>query len=761
MGITIDKPFLFKEALKTKINLFTGAGFSKLPDSFGNVLPDALDLCEEICARFSISSTYDTDLERLSNILNLRVKDDFQKYLRAKYTVETYNPLYEELNRVSVNSFITTNIDNLIQCVMDNSSKYYLHNILRDGANKRSRIAVPYITLHGDVKNISSHMYFGKNELANVDNDNRELFNTMHAKLLEAPTLFWGYGFHDNAIERYIVKVLEERHQNIWIQCRPGSDNIQYFRDLGCYVIEALTDDLLLWIKDNINYTENTENADVLAELSSYYLPSINQLEVVSQNDYFVNGNTHWYCILSRFPYETKKVNDLYELSLEHKNCLAIGIPFSGKTTLMMQLAAKMQNDVKLVINNLNYSQAKYIGNKLAGVSATIFIDDCCDDIEGIKYLMAQPNTKVVGFCDDFAFESSKHIIDGIPYKKVYFSELDVDEAQRIYQAIPLAIQADIFRYKEKNNEKFSMLEMMSKNVKGVITKERIDGVLRKVKNSSCESFEVIALTAYLASNKSAISTDVLISYFETSDYNIIKNIVDVSRGYLAELNLDLHPDAIDQDYFDMRSNLFAYHALKSLTTSYKADFCRVIRKFILNVAPVKVYKHYVFKRTGYDALMFFRLFDDSAHDLYSKIYDYDSSPYSLQQWALYKAYLGDYKGAFADIDRAINLHSNNFSMKNTRAIILFEANRDKKSDLAMEGMSEAMETLNQCYHSDKRKVYHAKKYAEFSMFLATEWQETGYLSQAKEWLENIVASGESTSHSTKKLLKDIKSIIG
>lgn len=91
MAIQIDKIEMFKEALSTGINLFTGAGFSKLPDATGNTLPDASELCGEICHNFSISATYTNDLERLSNIVNLRAKTQFQEYLRKKYTVTSYN----------------------------------------------------------------------------------------------------------------------------------------------------------------------------------------------------------------------------------------------------------------------------------------------------------------------------------------------------------------------------------------------------------------------------------------------------------------------------------------------------------------------------------------------------------------------------------------------------------------------------------------------------------------------------------------------
>lgn len=211
MAIQIDKIEMFKEALSTGINLFTGAGFSKLPDATGNTLPDASELCGEICHNFSISATYTNDLERLSNIVNLRAKTQFQEYLRKKYTVTSYNKLYDVLSLVKINSFITTNIDNIIQCVMDHSTNYSLHSVVEYGAAKKDPSVIPFIPLHGNVKDITSHLYFGKNELANVDSDNRELFDTMHAKLLEAPTLFWGYGFHDNAIERTITRIFEKR----------------------------------------------------------------------------------------------------------------------------------------------------------------------------------------------------------------------------------------------------------------------------------------------------------------------------------------------------------------------------------------------------------------------------------------------------------------------------------------------------------------------------------------------------------------------
>ena len=761
MGIKIDQPNMFKEKILTGINLFTGAGFSKLPDLDGQSLPDVPGLCQDICETFSINTSFGSDLERLANIVNLRAKQQLQDYLRGKYTVENYNPLYDVLNRININSYITTNIDNIIQCVMDRSERYSLHDVVVYGASKRTKSIIPYIPLHGNVKDLNSHLYFGKNELANVDIDNRELFSTMHAKLLEAPTLFWGYGFHDNAVERVIVKVLEERNQGVWVQCMPGNDSIEYFRTLGCYVIEGTTQELLQWILENIPMPGKGEKAkDNLDSLQQYTIPTRNQLETVGWQDYYVNGRTHWYCILSKYACETRNVDLIYEASLTHKNVVAVGISFSGKTTMLMQLACKMVGDIKLFLPSITVHEAKRIVNIINGRKAIVFIDNCCDDAYVIKLFMEQSNIRVVGFTNEYVFESAKHLFDGLSYKRMDVGELDLAEAQKIYEKIPTAVRCDPFTYKKNEEEKFSMIEMLGQNVRGVLSEDRIHVILEKVKQTSKEGFEVIALTTYLVANRSALSMDVLCAYFETTDYGRIRSILDTTRGYLAEVDVDIWHDADDQDYYNVRSGLFAYHAYKILQEKYKKSFGDVIRKFIKNVSPYRIYRHYVFKRSAYDAKMFKQLFDDKAHDLYDNIIALDGSAYSLQQRALYNAYLGDYSEAFADIDRAINQNHNNFSIKNSRAIILFEANKGKKGDVAEAGMTEAMDTLCKCYFNDKRKVYHAQKYAEYAVFLAQEWNDHTYLPQAKTWLEDIIASGESTTYKTRNLLKDVNALL-
>ena len=97
MNIQIDREDLLKEKLSTGINIFTGAGFSCLPDEDGNSLPIVSDLCGELCEKFNIDyDTFGNDLEALCALAD---GDDLQEFLRQKFHVDKINSKYLLLNK--------------------------------------------------------------------------------------------------------------------------------------------------------------------------------------------------------------------------------------------------------------------------------------------------------------------------------------------------------------------------------------------------------------------------------------------------------------------------------------------------------------------------------------------------------------------------------------------------------------------------------------------------------------------------------------
>ena len=129
--------------------------------------------------------------------------------------------------------------------------------------------------------------------------------------------------------------------------------------------------------------------------------------------------------------------------------------------------------------------------------------------------------------------------------------------------------------------------------------------------------------------------------------------------------------------------------------------YASVIEKFLKKVSIFKIYQYHLFRRSAYDAKLYYTLFGEDANKIYSELYEYDQNPYTLQQWALCRAYLKQFKEAFADIDKALRQKPNNLSIKNTSAIILFEANRTEKNLTGQQKRNEAMQILEQCYYND------------------------------------------------------------
>ena len=759
--VTIDNRNIFFDKLKSGVNLFIGSGFSVLESPMGSRLPLANDLCKEICEHFSLEKKYSKDLEKLSSILKRNCKEQFYEYLRKKYKVSDFNPLYRVLNKFNISSIITTNIDNLIYAIMDESDKYYVYNVSYYGAVKKDSSGIEYIPLHGDVLNTDSDLYFGKFELCNADQQNRGLFSSMESALLRKPTIFWGYGFKDGSVSGVIDRVLEKGKQDIWIQLMPESEDIDYFKDLGCNTIVGDTESILLDIDTELSKKGIVETSYKPSDFwKKYSIPTINQVESLSIKDFYEQGTTHWYYVLTNKAYLTQYVNAIIDASFENKNVIIVGIPLGGKTTTLMQVAGKI-NKPTYFVDNLSEEEAKLICNNAVknNDEYIVLIDNCSEDMNAYKTLAECKNIKTIATSDDFMYESSKHILEKVSYKKVDMLDIDSNEAQRIFSNIPRDLRNEVFKYKAKDEDKYSIFELLSLNVKNFLSQHKIEESLDKVRVQNKETFELILLTAYLVYNRSALTTGVLIRYYGTTDADEIRHKIDTVQSYLSEMNLSIDKECYNQDYFTLRSTIFTKYTHAIAVSKFKIDYGKVIKKFVQEMDPCLIFKNNVFRRTAYDAELIFDVFNKDGDEIYEEVYKTTPSAYTLQQWALYKAKTKRFSEAFADIDKALHMQPNNFSIKNARAIILFEANKDKKTNTAKKSLEEAMEILSECYQSDKRKVYHAQKYTEFALLYKEIYKDDRYIEQAFNWLSDLIKNEDSMSRKTKYLFGQLKKI--
>ena len=757
MSVEIQFEEIFFEKLNYGINLFTGAGFSVLPSPDGKCLPISAELARDICYNFNLPSTLaeNLDLEMVSTMARQKDSYGFDKFLREAYRVLDSNPLYDVINKININSYITTNIDNLFQTIIEKDGETYINSLINGKAKKIGR-AINYIPLHGDITDPDSFLYFGTFEISKALAENHKLFAAMETEIYRYPTLFWGYGFHDSSVLNSLGKIMTENKKNIWIQFRKNNKNLELYKSLGFNIIIADTDELLETISKK--YTSRFVTSKLASESTSrkvwkpYEVPSQNQLKLnISASEYFREGKIAWNIIFSKYPYETIYLREIHEKFLKNKNLIVVGTPQCGKTTLLRQLVVNIEEQC-YYITEITVNQAEKLVKSL-DEKIVVFVDECTADIEAFVILANNPKIHLIGVTDEYGYESSKHLLE-TEYEVYIIPDLDKSEANFAYEHIPPSIKNEKFSYSRNINEKYSFLEFSFENIRDVISKDKVKKFLKTIDDTQIR--EILFLTAHLSRNGSFLSVDVLWSYIGAKNFNDIKQIINKANEALTSIDEKFYPDLHDQDYYVLRSNIFLNYLIEVALDDYLDEYGNVVRKLINKVPRGHITRYYIYKRRAYDASLFYRLFGSNAADLYDIIYSFDDSPYTLQQKALYLSKVHRFTEAFELIDRASQELHNNFSIRNTKAVITFEANRYSEDPQAKSQLDKAMSTLAICYKSDRRKIYHAQKFAEYAIFINERYKDSQYLNTAEEWLKAAIDNGV-LSERTKKLMYKIE----
>ena len=142
-----------------------------------------------------------------------------------------------------------------------------------------------------------------------------------------------------------------------------------------------------------------------------------------------------------------------------------------------------------------------------------------------------------------------------------------------------------------------------------------------------------------------------------------------------------------------------------------------------------------------------------------------EDSAFMYQQMALYASRKRKYSDAFKWIDIAKNCEKRNiFSIRNTHAIILFNANIQQENidGSVISTLHHSLEILQDCYKNDLRKGFHARIFGELviKFYNAYGYDEVEkYVDTAYEWLEKEIESKNNGSSSIKKMRQIKKSI--
>jgi tetratricopeptide (TPR) repeat protein len=754
--VKFEREHSFREAVSSGINLFVGSGFSVLAhDTDDNLLPTGEALAEDLRSRFEVDPTRTQDLPRLATIIAASRRSELRDYLTHRFSVGgRFDPRYKSITGFNVSTLFTTNIDDLPFRIYEDHPARYLNDLDKNGPMIRDRAAVDYVALHGSVRNPDRPYRFGAAEIAASFGADPDRWRYLRQKLNSGPTLFWGYSLSDSGTLEALGAEgdLANQGQDMWIVLPADADEgeQEYFKALGFALISADTAEMLEFsaelgpaspVGEGL-VSVSSASADVLAP---YMVPEATRVALRPIDDFFCGASPEWSDIYSSQLVKTSHFARIVDQALGAGGVIAAGIPASGKSTLLMQVAAHMHHEGhRLILDGPTLAQAELLVRALDGARALVCVDNCTADIDAFLALVKAPGITVVGADRDYYLGIVLHRMDlrDSNIKVHGVTQLTGRDFQDIWDSIPVSLRQDPMVRPSMMSRRVepSLFEFVQTNVKGPRLDQRLRTALRSLQADDSFKADLLLFVAYVHSCRTAVSLDMLLGYLNSPviDYAEVSQLLrDV--GEMLQENPDDYLDD-EQDHYTTRS-LIAGEAV--LDAASAPELATMLTRFYENLSPIRITDYQVFKRRALKAHLFAKAFPLPRYEEGVKIYDAqyarEDTPYILQHKAQYLSRLGKHQDAFDTIELAAARARKNWTITNAHAQILFRANLGR-IDIpgAQTLVDRAMRTLTRCYNSDRRKTVHALQFAEFAEDYSRVYsdpQALEYLQQAQSWL--------------------------
>lgn len=747
LNIRIELEEILKQGIEKGINLFLGAGFScECKNIDGEILPLSKNLADELADKFK---TPHLDLTRVTAIIESKNKEELDSYLRKKFTIGEFDGLYKILDKLNIKSIYTTNIDNLIYEIYSDSSAFYINDTTLQGPSFRDRRAINYYPLHGCVLNKERSMVFTSLAVASSFSKSPKLWGDLFRSLESHPTIFWGYSLNDPGILETLnsIKTTGLDRSDKWLVLHEDSpEEEEYFKAIGFNIIVAKNIELLTYLNDYIKTipTATKLKGKTTKELfGEEFVPS-NQKNVPVReiNEFYLGAPPSWSDIFRPDLFKTSHFRAIQNSIFSSKDTIVIGIPGTGKTTLLMQLAAFTNFEGhKIILEFPTLERAKNIIYSLAGEKAIIFVDNFTEEVQSFLEFHRHENITLIGFDREHNFEIISHMIDKKQFEIISVTTLSKTDIQEIYNRIPPTIQSKKLVEKANISDvEPSLFEFVNLNLTVPNINDRYKGLMEKLHHEDELLSEFLLLACFIHYCRTPFSFDMANSYFgdRISSYKDIYSLRDKLGALLIDNPITLL-ESDDQDYFSSRSVILSEVIIDKVRSDFLRRFLNI---FVDNLPPYKIVNYRTFRKRGHDKYIAIRAFNnwEEGKAFYKKLMQDDpNNPFLLQQGALYLSYKQQHNEAFYWIDQArIMTKDSIFSIRNSHAMILFDANINKQGNDVKYTLDNSMKILIDCYREDKRKLYHAKKFAEQAIEYFDRYGDdkaNEYITQAISWV--------------------------
>lgn len=320
--------------MKTGINVFVGAGFSLYAyDKKKQKLPSGNGLVDELKSMFNVKAA---SLSMISTILQRKAKTEFKAFLTERFSVDSYESFYDNLNLVNVKSYFTTNIDNLIpKIVSAENSKRFINDLLVNGENADAN-RINYLPLHGCVENPENEYVFDVQSLATTFGNNPRIWSYLSNACEKNPTIFLGYSYSDNSVIQALssYRTFENAQKEKWILLyNPTDDQIEFYEALDFTIIKGEIKDfleLLPNILDNEELSRKKNEEEEIRDIFKSNLVPLDNRNQVSRPimDFFRGQVPIWSDILSNKIYRVSYYKQIQDsIYNQNRQTIIIGAP--------------------------------------------------------------------------------------------------------------------------------------------------------------------------------------------------------------------------------------------------------------------------------------------------------------------------------------------------------------------------------------------------------------------------------------------------
>lgn len=757
----IENENTFKACLQEGINLFVGAGFSvEAMGTFAGqpkAMPVGDTLRKELLQHFKRDPNSALLLPQLCQVLSSTQRDALKDFFRQRFTVVHYDKAYANIERLAVKAIFTTNIDNLLHAVFAESTKYYLNDITLRGPSTVGASAIDFIPLHGSiVHSLEEGMDFSPVEISSsFDRDKDKWFGYI-GRVQQVPTLYWGYTVGDAGVLQSLARqsTSDRDKAPAWVTLRSeDKEAIEYYSSLGFQIVIAETRDLLSYF-GQLKVPKVAGGAKRLLDkrFAEYFPPPVKTVPVRSLAEFYLGAEPTWYDVYLGNLHKTKHFAAATNVLAGGKNCFLIGTPLTGKSTLLRQLAASNKGPAQsLYIEEITPEKAALLARDIdaEGAQALLFIDNAADSWEAIDTLVKSPNIRIVAAERDYIYDSVSHRFASHKFQILDVSGLVSTDVQAVLDRIPAGVQRAALT---QNTDPLAsdldptFFEVFDAFIAGHFLADRFVEALKELKRQAPVKHHLLLVACYLYSCRVPLSVDVAHSYISSFDgltsgptetfklLESMSSLLSPYEGTLADSR---------QAHFVPRSRAVAEAAMRRVQAS---DLRQLLEKFHSEVSPSKISRYDIFRRMAYDANLTTRAFPrwEDGLRFYESTFERDGTHSFKQQCAIFLSRKKQYPLAFKWIDEALSLAGKRAaSVRNTYAVILFNANYDKPASApgVLSSLDESMDTLRKCYTDDLRKAYHAKVYSDQAIRYFDKVRNSAksieYLDQAVGWLEN------------------------